>query len=569
MLRSVGRVVLDGGTYTRPMFTDQSNNQTHIGRIFELATAPGATHGENWGMFEGDVVVDTTANVSYICLDSTNGASIWETYSPVGHTHLEVDITDLDKYTQAEVDALIGAVPVGDVVGPASATNDALVVYDGTTGKLIKDSTGTVAQIAANTAANALDLTHRTGSGADHADVAANTAANALDLTHRTSDGKDHSDVVLNNAKLTNATHTGEVTGSGALTITADAVTNAKLANMTQYTVKVKPTIGTGDPTDVGMGTDSLLGRSGSGDIAGILAETNHITDNAITLAKMAHAGAGNLITYSPTGAPALVATGSAGQVLTSGGAGVAPTMQSMDHGGLLGLADDDHTRYVDVDGTREQEAVLINSRVSRVNSPVTAAELWCETASSYENPMWTGHGLLDWNLLRSYQPADGEIPYWVASASGKYCAVNDDFKYGETGANELSLLGTPALTIAERASAPAHLAGHGKLWAQSTQNASPMWTQDNDVDRPILTGPTAAPSDNNMVRWNGTGGHVTQNSQLYQGDNGNTTINGSVADLSIQEVASGPGSAGGYIRHWTHNTVPTQPCATADVGTQ
>ncbi len=49
-------------------------------------------------------------------------------------------------------------------------------------------------------------------------DVAANT-------THRGSDGKNHSDVVTNNAKVTNATHTGEVTGSTALTLDKTSVT--------------------------------------------------------------------------------------------------------------------------------------------------------------------------------------------------------------------------------------------------------------------------------------------------------------------------------------------------------
>lgn len=60
------------------------------------------------------------------------------------------------------------------------------------------------------------------GDTADHADVLLNT-------THRGSDGTDHSDVVSNNAKVTNATHTGEVTGSTALTIADNIVDEANL----------------------------------------------------------------------------------------------------------------------------------------------------------------------------------------------------------------------------------------------------------------------------------------------------------------------------------------------------
>ena len=39
----------------------------------------------------------------------------------------------------------------------------------------------------------------------------------------------------------------------------------------------------------------------------------------------------GNLITYDASGDPAYVTTGTSGQVLTSGGAGVAPTFQTVD----------------------------------------------------------------------------------------------------------------------------------------------------------------------------------------------------------------------------------------------
>jgi len=57
----------------------------------------------------------------------------------------------------------------------------------------------------------------------------------------------------------------------------------------------------------------------------------SYITDNSVTLAKMAHGTDGELITYDATGAPANVAVGTSGQVLTSGGVGVAPTFQTVD----------------------------------------------------------------------------------------------------------------------------------------------------------------------------------------------------------------------------------------------
>jgi hypothetical protein len=57
--------------------------------------------------------------------------------------------------------------------------------------------------------------------------------------------------VTANTAKVTNATHTGDVTGATALTIANDVVTNAKLANVATATIKGRTSAGTGDPEDL------------------------------------------------------------------------------------------------------------------------------------------------------------------------------------------------------------------------------------------------------------------------------------------------------------------------------
>ena len=53
------------------------------------------------------------------------------------------------------------------------------------------------------------------------------------------------------------------------------------------------------------------------------------IADDAVTLAKMAAGTDGNIISFDTSGDPVAVATGSAGDVLIGGGAGVAPTFTS------------------------------------------------------------------------------------------------------------------------------------------------------------------------------------------------------------------------------------------------
>ena len=57
--------------------------------------------------------------------------------------------------------------------------------------------------------------------------------------------------------------------------------------------------------------------------------QTGKLGDNSVTLAKMAGGTDGNLITYDASGDPAYVATGTATHVLTSNGAGAAPTFQA------------------------------------------------------------------------------------------------------------------------------------------------------------------------------------------------------------------------------------------------
>ena len=62
------------------------------------------------------------------------------------------------------------------------------------------------------------------------------------------------------------------------------------------------------------------------------------VSDNAITLAKMAPGTDGELITYDASGDPAAVAVGTATHVLTSNGAGAAPTFQAPAGGGATAV---------------------------------------------------------------------------------------------------------------------------------------------------------------------------------------------------------------------------------------
>jgi hypothetical protein len=83
------------------------------------------------------------------------------------------------------------AVGDGDVHGPSSSTDEHIAVFNGASGKQIKDGGISKDTIDSNT-------THRTGDGSDHSAVVNNTSNISLNTTHRTSDGSDHSLVLAN-----------------------------------------------------------------------------------------------------------------------------------------------------------------------------------------------------------------------------------------------------------------------------------------------------------------------------------------------------------------------------------
>ena len=67
-----------------------------------------------------------------------------------------------------------------------------------------------------------------------------------------------------------NATHTGDVTGDAALTIAADAVTNAKLANMAANSIKGNNTGLAADPADLTVAQVKALLALVAADVSGL-----------------------------------------------------------------------------------------------------------------------------------------------------------------------------------------------------------------------------------------------------------------------------------------------------------
>lgn len=162
-----------------------------------------------------------------------------------GSNHLIITYTDT---TTEDAGLIPGAGGSGDVVGPASATNNEVALFDGITGKLLKGG-GVLGTAAAASTGDFAPAAHVGAGGTAHADAVTGGAAGFM-----TGADKAKLDAIAAGANnYSHPNHTGDVasTGDGETVIANDAVTNAKLANMATATLKGRSTAGTGDPEDL------------------------------------------------------------------------------------------------------------------------------------------------------------------------------------------------------------------------------------------------------------------------------------------------------------------------------
>ena len=174
-------------------------------------------------------LADTAIQPTDLATVATSGlygdlTGVPSTFPPSAHGHAIADVSGLQT-------ALDGKQP-------------AALVLSNTTASFTTAQESKLAGIATGATANSPDATllaraNHTGTqlAATISDLAAAVAATPA--------------VTANTAKVSNATHTGDVTGSTDLTIANNAVTNAKAADVPTATIKGRATAGTGDPEDL------------------------------------------------------------------------------------------------------------------------------------------------------------------------------------------------------------------------------------------------------------------------------------------------------------------------------
>ena len=131
--------------------------------------------------------------------------------------------------------------------------------------------------------------------------------------------------------------------------------------------------------------------------------QTGKLGDNSVTLAKMAGGTDGNLITYDTSGDPAYVATGTATHVLTSNGAGAAPTFQAA-AGGLT------HASQWRLTTNFSNDAAPIDANLEEVDAPVGFGVLgssMTESSGIFTFPTtgyWLIHFHASWSVASNSQ---------------------------------------------------------------------------------------------------------------------------------------------------------------------
>jgi hypothetical protein len=299
---------------TRPT---QPNHSVRIGYVIKKAgTADGIIYVDILNGFEleelHDVLVTTVANRDFLSYDSST--TVWrnrQLFDSTAPAALGVSATAGVSITAARVDH-VHARPTLDQLDISGAAQGDILYRSATSWARLPAATAGYILQTNGAAANPSWAQNTGGSGAPtDAEYIVASANGSLSAERVISNSTS---VTVNFAtggqvSLERAALTGDVTASqnsNATTIANDAVSNAKLANMTASTIKARVTGSTGDPEDATLTQVlDLVGSAAQGDIL-----------------------------YRDSAAWARLPAGTSGNYLKTQGAGAAPTWATVSASG-------------------------------------------------------------------------------------------------------------------------------------------------------------------------------------------------------------------------------------------
>jgi hypothetical protein len=228
----------------------------------------------------------------------------------VGAAQKSANLSDLASSSTARINLGLGnaaVLNVGIIAGTVAAGDDSRFISDSDKGDITVTGSGATWTIDAGVVANSKLANMSTATFKGRA-----TAATGVPEDLTVAQAKTLLDLAGSNTGDQTITLTGDVTGTGtgtfAATIAADAVSNAKLANMSTATFKGRATAGTGDPEDLTTTQATAL--------------IDAFTSTLKGLAPASGGGTINFLRADGTWVPATVADGDKGDItVTASGA--------------------------------------------------------------------------------------------------------------------------------------------------------------------------------------------------------------------------------------------------------